>query len=63
MNLEYMKVSLFEISYNKKMNFFTIFKFFEMQLYKDTHIQHMFWKYLHVYSIYIHIIYIINKYI
>ncbi len=31
MNIEYMKVSLFEISY-KKMNFSTIFKFFEMHL-------------------------------
>ncbi len=31
MNLEYMKVSLFEISY-KKNNFFMIFKFFEMHL-------------------------------
>ncbi len=33
MNIEYMKVSLFEISY-KKINFFTIFNFFEMHLYK-----------------------------
>ncbi len=31
-------------------------------VYKYTHIQHIFWKYLHVY-IYIHIIYIIYKYI
>ncbi len=33
MNLEYMKVSLFEISYKTNPNFFTIFKFFEMHLY------------------------------
>ncbi len=33
MNLEYMKVSLFEKSYNKKINYFTIFQFFEMHLY------------------------------
>ncbi len=34
MNLKYMKVSLFEISYKKKINFFTIFSFSEMHLYK-----------------------------
>ncbi len=33
MDLEYMKVSLFEINYNKKIFFFTIFKFSEMHLY------------------------------
>ncbi len=33
MNLKYMKVSLFEISYKKKKYFFTIFKFSEMYLY------------------------------
>ncbi len=32
MNLKYLKVSLFEISYKKKFNFFTIFKCFEMYL-------------------------------
>ncbi len=33
MNLKYMKVSLFEISYKKKMNFFMTFKSIEMHLY------------------------------
>ncbi len=33
MNQKYIKVSLFEKSYKKQMNFFTIFKFFEMYLY------------------------------
>ncbi len=32
MNLKYMNVSLFEISYKKKNYFFTIFKFFEMYI-------------------------------
>ncbi len=33
-------------------------------IYKDTHIQYTFWKYLHVYIyIYINMIYIIYKYI
>ncbi len=36
MNLKYMKVSLFEISYKKKINFFTtIYLFIEMHLYWD----------------------------
>ncbi len=48
MNLKYMKVSLFEISYKKKRNFFTIFKFFEM--------------YLYIY-IYIYIIYIVQVWV
>ncbi len=33
MNLKYMKVLFLEISYKKKIYFFTIFKFFEMYLY------------------------------
>ncbi len=33
MNLKYMKVSLFEISYKKKNKFFTILQFSEMHLY------------------------------
>ncbi len=36
MNLKYMKVSLFEISYKKRMNFLTIFFFLDVDLDLDV---------------------------
>ncbi len=38
MNLKYMKVSLFEISYKIKINFFTIFIFLDVPVYIYIHI-------------------------
>ncbi len=45
MNLKYMKVSLFEISYKKKMNFNNI------QIFWDVPVQYIFWKYEHVFCV------------